>query len=58
MDFVYRFGGMPDFFSEAQAEEMQPANNDHEDHGALLATDNCFAAFSAIQNTLIFRSFK
>jgi hypothetical protein len=49
---------MPDFFSEAQAEEMQPANNDHEDHGALLATDNCFAAFSANQNTLIFRSFK
>jgi hypothetical protein len=49
---------MADFFSEAQAEAMQPANNDHEDHGALLATDNWIAAFSAIQNTLFFRSFK
>jgi hypothetical protein len=46
------------FLLEAQAEAIQPANNDHEDHGALLATDNWIAAFLAIQNTLIFRSFK
>jgi hypothetical protein len=45
------------FFTSAH-KAVKPANNDHSDHGALFATDNSRAAFSAIQNTLIFRSFK